>query len=168
MSRPLLPRRRCPPWACKLRVSNPRREDNAINKNTMAEAASARGRVRLAGMSSRSKVASTARRIFDHQCKKAGGLKLFSASKCDPARLRSNVSWWRPDCLAGHVGLELRNVVAKYPFERSRRFPGVQPNSGHRDYSRLSCGVEETPLGPSARMSAAACGRWSIAEIAGI
>ena|SRR6516162_11333906 len=27
-----------------------------------------------------------------------GGLKLFSASKCDPARLRSNVSWWRPDC----------------------------------------------------------------------
>jgi hypothetical protein len=26
--------------------------------------------------------------------------------------------------VAGHVGLELRNVVAKYPFERSRKFPG--------------------------------------------
>jgi hypothetical protein len=30
----------------------------------------------------------------------------------------------RPDCLAEVVGLELRNVVAKYPFERSLRFPG--------------------------------------------
>jgi hypothetical protein len=30
----------------------------------------------------------------------------------------------RPDCVAGVVGLELRNVVAKYPFERSHRFPG--------------------------------------------
>ncbi len=29
----------------------------------------------------------------------------------------------RPDCVAGVVGLELRNVVANYPFERSRRFP---------------------------------------------
>ena len=27
------------------------------------------------------------------------------------------------DCVAGVVGLELRNVVANYPFERSRRFP---------------------------------------------
>jgi hypothetical protein len=25
----------------------------------------------------------------------------------------------------------------------------VQPNSGHRDYSRLSCGVRETQLGPN-------------------
>ena len=46
----------------------------------------------------------------------------------------------RDDCVAGHVRLELRNVGAKYPFERSPRFPGIQPNSGHRDYSRLSCG----------------------------
>src|SRR6516164_4022520 len=61
------------------------------------------------------------------------GRKLFSASKCDPARLRSNVSWWRPDCLAGHVRLELRNVVANYPFERSHRFPVIEPNSGRRD-----------------------------------
>jgi hypothetical protein len=29
----------------------------------------------------------------------------------------------RPDCVPGHVRFELRNVVAKYPFERSLRFP---------------------------------------------
>src|SRR5213593_1315847 len=32
---------------------------------------------------------------------------------------------------------DLRNVVANYPFERSRRFPGLKPNSGHGDYSRF-------------------------------
>ena len=37
--------------------------------------------------------------------------------------------------MAGHVRLELRNVVAKYPFGRSRISPGTQANSGHRDYS---------------------------------
>jgi len=42
---------------------------------------------------------------------------------------------------------DLRNVIAKYPFERWHRFPGIQPNSGHRDYSRLSCGVEDMQLG---------------------
>ena len=35
---------------------------------------------------------------------------------------------------------DLRNVVANYPFEKSLRFAGIQPNSRHRDYSRLSCG----------------------------
>ena len=35
---------------------------------------------------------------------------------------------------------DLRNVVANYPFEKSLRFAGIQSNSGHRDYSRLSCG----------------------------
>jgi hypothetical protein len=45
------------------------------------------------------------------------------------------------DGMAGVVGLELRNVGANYPFEKSHRYPGTQPNSGHRDYSRLSCGV---------------------------
>src|SRR2546428_13091023 len=48
---------------------------------------------------------------------------------------------------------DLRNVVANYPFERSHRFPGIQPNSGHRDYSRLSGGVAEPPPGPSPRIS---------------
>jgi hypothetical protein len=56
--------------------------------------------------------------------------------------------------VAGHVRLELRNVVAKYPVERSHGFPASQPNSGHGDYSRLSCGVQETQLGPDARISA--------------
>lgn len=32
---------------------------------------------------------------------------------------------------------DLRNVVANYPFESSRRFPGSQPNSGPGDHSRL-------------------------------
>src|SRR5262249_23397896 len=68
----------------------------------------------------------------------------------------------RPDCVAGHVRLELRNVVAKYPFERSPRFAGIQPNSGHRDYSRLSCGAGETQLGPNARISAAMLARGSV------
>jgi hypothetical protein len=54
----------------------------------------------------------------------------------------------RLDWLAGHVGLELRNVVPNYPFERSRRFPGIQPNSGDGDRSRLSCEVGDTQLGP--------------------
>jgi hypothetical protein len=36
---------------------------------------------------------------------------------------------------------DLRNVGANYPFARSHRFAGIQPNSAHRDYSRLSCGI---------------------------
>jgi hypothetical protein len=51
--------------------------------------------------------------------------------------------------MAGHVGLELRNVDANYPFERSHRFAGSQPSSGFGDYSRLSCGVGDTQLGRS-------------------
>jgi hypothetical protein len=38
------------------------------------------------------------------------------------------------DCVAGHIRLELRNVVPNYPSESSRGFPGSQPNSGHGDY----------------------------------
>src|SRR6266511_5693304 len=58
-----------------------------------------------------------------------------------PKRCAVVASAWpqRPDCVAGHVRLELRNVVANYPFERSHRFAGIQPNSGRRDHSRLSC-----------------------------
>src|SRR5262249_11190480 len=52
----------------------------------------------------------------------------------------------RPDCVAGHVRFELRNVVANYPFERSRGFPGSEPNSGHGDHSRLSCSAGDTQL----------------------
>ena len=49
---------------------------------------------------------------------------------------------------------DLRNVVANYPFERSHRFAGIQPNSAYRDYSRLSCAGGGTQLGPNARISA--------------
>jgi hypothetical protein len=53
----------------------------------------------------------------------------------------------RLDCLAGHVRLELRNVVANYPFESSRGFPGSEPNSGQGDHSRLSCSAGDKQLG---------------------
>ena len=69
----------------------------------------------------------------------------------------------RPDCVAGHVGLELRNVVAK-PFERSHRFPVIEPNSGRRDYSRLSCGVGDTQLG--AGFCGDLHGRWPSCGVA--
>ena len=57
----------------------------------------------------------------------------------------------RPDCVAGQRGLELRNFVANYPFERSHRFAGSQANSGHRDDSRLSCAVGQMQPGSSGR-----------------
>src|SRR5262249_2344655 len=53
----------------------------------------------------------------------------------------------RPDCVAGVRGFELRNVVANYPFERSHRFAGIQPNSGQGGHSRLSCSGGDTQLG---------------------
>jgi len=42
---------------------------------------------------------------------------------------------------------DLRNVVANYPFERSHRFAGIQPNSGQGDHSRLSCSAGDTQPG---------------------
>src|SRR6516164_513367 len=45
-----------------------------------------------------------------------------------------------------HVRFELRNVVANYPFEKSRRFGGIQPNSGPGDHSHLSYGAGDTQL----------------------
>jgi len=42
---------------------------------------------------------------------------------------------------------DLRNVVANYPFESSRGFPGSEPNSGPGDQSRLSCSAGDTRLG---------------------
>ena len=50
-----------------------------------------------------------------------GGLKLFSASKCDPARLRSNVSWRRPDCLADDaVSCELLSAHCQTLHKKGR------------------------------------------------
>src|SRR5215217_318351 len=74
----------------------------------------------------------------------------------------------RLNWLAELVGFELRNVVAKYRLERSHGFPGIRPNPGHRDYSRLSCGVWKRSSGLSQDVSRDALrGRWSIAERAG-
>ncbi len=76
-----------------------------------------------------------------------------------PLRRRPTDDTRRPDCLAGHVGLELRNVVAKYPFERLHRFPVIRPNSGRRDYSRSSCDGGRRSSGPVAlaRIAAIFC-----------
>jgi hypothetical protein len=41
---------------------------------------------------------------------------------------------------------DLRNVAANYPFERAQDLRGSQPHSGHRDYSRLICGIGDTQL----------------------
>src|SRR6516164_5039506 len=46
---------------------------------------------------------------------------------------------------------------------KAAQIPGIQPNSGHRDYSRLRCGVGETQLGPSARISAGVLTRTLVA-----
>jgi hypothetical protein len=78
---------------------------------------------------------------------------------CGAAHLRET------DCVAGHVRLELRNVVANYPFESSRGFPRSEPNSGHGDHSRLSCGLAETQL-RSARILVASITRLLAALIA--
>ena len=45
---------------------------------------------------------------------------------------------------------DLRNVVANYPFERSHRFAGIQPNSGHRDPFAFGLQRSHTQLGPGA------------------
>ena len=51
---------------------------------------------------------------------------------------------------------------ANYPFERSRRFLEIKPDSGHGDYSRLSCGPGNMQLGPSASIPRASSRtRWS-------
>jgi hypothetical protein len=53
--------------------------------------------------------------------------------------------------VAGHVRLELRNVVAKYPFESSHRFPDPAEFWPQRLF-----GFEggDTQLGPRAKISA--------------
>jgi hypothetical protein len=104
----------------------------------------------------------------------ADGPRLRRASVCSPATvtIRQRASALlakpmnginapqRPDCVAGHVGLELRNVVANYPFESSRGFAGSKPNSGHGDHSRLSCGAGDTQLGPGGQhRKSQSCGR---------
>src|SRR5262245_59420390 len=59
---------------------------------------------------------------------------------------RAGVAPQRGNCLAGHVGLELRNVVSNYSFKDRADFQGSSRISGPRDYSRLSCSVTEMQL----------------------
>src|SRR6516225_7318089 len=75
----------------------------------------------------------------------------------------------RPDCVAGHVRFELRNVGANYPFESSRGFPGSEPNSGHGDHSRLSCSAGHKQLGGWVLPGSSASvlhGRWPSCGVA--
>ena len=65
-------------------------------------------------------------------------------------------------CVAELVGFELRNVMQNIPLKCRADSPECSRNSGHRDYSRLSCGVEDTQLGPSARISAALLARMLV------
>jgi hypothetical protein len=51
-----------------------------------------------------------------------------------------------PSTSALPIRRQLR-LIAVSALTRRRRFARIQPNSGHREYSRLSCGVGETQLG---------------------
>src|SRR5215471_1036033 len=86
-------------------------------------------------------------RFNRHSPDKGGRLRSLLFFTLQPHRPKTRHQRWRPDWLAGHVRFELRNVVANYPFEKSRRFAAIQPNFGHGDHSRLSCGVGDTQLG---------------------
>src|SRR5215831_3726948 len=55
----------------------------------------------------------------------------------------------------------------KLSLSKVAQISGAQPNFSHRDYSRLSCDVGGTQLGPSAKISAGCLrGRWSSSRIA--
>jgi hypothetical protein len=79
----------------------------------------------------------------------AGGKKLScrperaSAGRGKPDRESAPVNNGGDRTAFEVVGLEVRNVVANYHFERSHRFAGIQPNPDLRDHSRLSCGEDE-------------------------
>ncbi len=60
-----------------------------------------------------------------------------------------------------HVRLELRNVVANHPFERSHRFAEIQPNSSYQDHSRLSCGLGRCSSGLMPGSRQATEGLWA-------
>jgi hypothetical protein len=54
-----------------------------------------------------------------------GNMAQESHSRCVAAAFPgSHLGCGRPHCVAEVVGLELRNVGANYPFERSDKFPG--------------------------------------------
>jgi GAF domain-containing protein/histidine kinase len=60
------------------------------------------------------------------RCAASPVLRLAMAARCRFPD-RSHLSLERPDCVAGHVGLELRNVGKNYLFEKSHTFPWAKP-----------------------------------------
>ena len=65
--------------------------------------------------------------------------------------------------MAGVVGIELRNVVAIYPFERSRRFPESSRILATETIPRLSCGIEgDAAQAASRRIVRRVTARWMI------
>jgi hypothetical protein len=97
----------------------------------------------------------------------SGALKWAGPGIGAPGRTARRKMRQRRDCVAGHEGLELRNVVANYAFESSRGFAHSEPNSRHGDHSRLSCGAADTQLGlgPARMLTRPSCG---VAEKAGL
>jgi hypothetical protein len=65
----------------------------------------------------------------------------------------------RPDCVAEVGGLELRNVVAKYPFEKVAQISGDPAEFRPQRLFVFELRRWEAQLGPSARISAG-CLRW--------
>src|SRR6516162_7927697 len=68
--------------------------------------------------------------------------------------LRAGTCPERTDCLAGHVRFELRNVVANYAFEKSRRFAGNQ-----RILATETIRVQAATVGGAARAQCQDLGR---------
>src|ERR1700730_2056604 len=52
----------------------------------------------------------------------------------------------RPHCLAGHVGLELANVVLKKPLKCWANSHWITEHFGTRDFSRASCQATDLQL----------------------
>jgi hypothetical protein len=52
--------------------------------------------------------------------RKGSRVRAFRSTRTSRSRAQ------RPHCVAGHVGLELRNVVANYPFESPTDLRGIQ------------------------------------------
>jgi hypothetical protein len=69
--------------------------------------------------------------------------------------------------MAGVGGLELRNPYLSHVFEKTRQLAAARPKSAIRDYSRLSCGVADTQVGPGFRpktLSTLADEEWAGAD----
>ena len=77
---------------------------------------------------------------------------------CEAERFRglklttsSNFDIWRGNTPPAETNRDAERTQKrrrKLSIERSHRFPGIQPNSGHRDYSRSSCDGGRRSSGP--------------------